>query len=169
MPQKCFEKSVKNIIKYRWFESTLIIPGLLRLNIWRNYGYMYEWLLKCLQTYAISFVIYKVCLQIYQVWDVCEIFKTFILSAISLNVSVVLMKDRNWRKSHNLWDPNSLSDRLKAFLFPFFIIVSFTFFKNGFCMYWPIHQTFAVLYWLRINEGKLGLFSKKLFQQSRTK
>ena len=61
-----FEMVCKKIIKYRWFKSTLIIPGLLKL-IWRNYSYMYEGLLKCSQTDVISFVIQRVCLQILKV------------------------------------------------------------------------------------------------------
>ena len=121
---------------------------------------------------SISFVIYKVCLQIYQVSDVCEILKTFILSAISLNVSVVLMKDRNWRKFRNLWDPNSLSDRVKTFWFPFSHYCKFYFFQKSFmCVLTKTSNICRVILAEIENKWRKtwAVFKKNIFQQSSTK
>ena len=88
----------------------------------------------------------------------------YILLAISLNISLVLMTKKEIGENLWLiWNPDSLSDWVRTFWFPFFIIVSFLLFKkNCSCMYFPILQKFPVLCWLRkkINEGNLWLVWK---------
>ena len=72
--------------------------------IWRNYSYMYDRLLKCLQTDAISFVIFKVCSQILYV-VLKTYFKKMWMSQPNTNPMVMAFGCFHPYLPHEIFDP----------------------------------------------------------------